>query len=106
MGRRIKRPKPPPRVWRERERQMSDQVQLVQLPQMVPAGAVPLTRLGTCSQRFPLDGDVIAASLNFCPNGVIFCDSTVFLAPTHDRIWTAILQDHRLAVIPPILDEL
>jgi hypothetical protein len=105
MKRKAKGPKPPPRVWREMERQQSDHIQFVQGPGTVPRGIAVVPRLGTHWQRFPYDADEVASSINFQSGGVFFCDSTLFLAPTDARIWNALLRERRIALIPPIVDE-
>src|SRR5580765_5134425 len=103
MGTKRKSPKPPPRVWQELERQMSDRVQVVQGPGPIPQGIAAVSRLGSYWQRFPFDADAIASSINFLSGGVFFCDSTLFLAPTDARIWKALLREKRIALIPPLI---
>ena len=104
MGKRTKPKKQPPRVVRHIFDQLLPSIQVVERDPP-PPGAASVGRLETILQRFQFDADGVAGSINFRP-GVSLCDSTVFLAPTDNRIWQALLREKRVVLIPPILDEM
>ncbi|GAA5507380.1 hypothetical protein [Novipirellula caenicola] len=80
----------------------------IQMPTVgsVPAGAIPICRLGHVMQKFPFDPQTIANSIRFREGGSVFCDTSLFISETDSRIWDALIEHDRLTIIPPILDEL
>lgn len=105
MGQRLKRKKQPPRVLRHMHEQMIPAAVVVER-EPAPPGGIPVGRLELFQQFFDFDPAVVAESLRYRADGIILCDSTVCLAPTDDRIWDALLGERRLALIPPIIDEI
>jgi|SRR5215469_8079986 len=101
----VKRRKQAPRALRHIERQLLPDIQFVQRVQP-PAGSASVGRLGSLWQSFEFDAQKVASSINFRPGGFCFCDSSVYIKQTDDRIWDAVLRDGRLTLIPPLLDEL
>ncbi len=72
----------------------------------VPPGAVEIGRLDIYPQTFPRDPVAIANAIRFSKQGAVFCDSTVFIAPTEPEIWEALLEERRATLIHPLIAEL
>jgi hypothetical protein len=96
----------PTRVIRELSARASSDVQYVPIVGPIPPGSSPTARLGTIWNEFPFDAAKIAEAIDFKPGGACFCDSTLFIGETDERIWNVLLKHKRIALIPHILKEL
>lgn len=95
-----------PRVLKQQEAQYAGDFRLVQGTCNVPPGATEVPRMHLHRDFFPFDAQTVAQSIAFNPRGLVFCDSTQFLAPTDERIWEVLLPTKRLAIVRPLVDEL
>lgn len=86
-----------------------DGIRYIQGPEVPPPqGRISIYRL-TISELPAIDYDPaeLAQTIeNSIEGTVFFCDSNMFLAPTDDRIWDALLQKRRLYLIPAVYKEL
>lgn len=96
----------PPRVLRALEAQNGRQSKVLQIQGQIPAGTSAIGRLQYVWQTFPFDPEIVSQSMRFKSNGLFFCDSTVFLAPTSSSIWAAMTHRNEIALIPRILGEI
>jgi hypothetical protein len=98
--------KQPARVIRERFKRADPDTKYISIPGPVPAGSSPTVRLGSVSSDFDFDAAKVAEAIDYRPGGACFCDSTVFIAPTDECIWSSLLRQKRTVLIPPMLKEL
>jgi hypothetical protein len=94
------------RVVRELAARASSDVQIVTVAGPIEPGSSPVVRLGTVWNPFPFDAAKVAEAIDFRTGSVCFCDSTLFIGETDDRIWDVLLKHKRVALIPHILKEL
>lgn len=95
-----------PRVLRELQTQKHREFRVYQVQGEIPAGASPIGRLQYVWQKFPFDAAVVAQAMRFKTDGLFFCDSTLFLAPTSPSIWAAMTDKNEIALIPRIIGEI
>lgn len=95
-----------PRVLRELQTQRHRQTNVRQIHGEIPAGASPIGRLQHVWQKFSFDAGVVAQAMRFKTDGLFFCDSTLFLAPTAPSIWAAMTDRNEIALIPRIVGEI
>ena len=96
----------PPRILRDIQAKSGRQSKLLQIKGKIPPGATPIGRLQYVWQSFPFDAEVVAQGMKFSKNGLFFCDSTVFIAPTSHLIWRAMTEGNKVALIPRIIGEI
>lgn len=96
----------PPRILRDIQTKSNRQTKLFQIRGEIPPGATPIGRLQYVWQSFPFDAEVVAQGMKFKKNGLFFCDSTVFIAPTSHSIWQAMTEGNQVALIPRIFREI
>ncbi len=106
MSRKSKKLKVPRAVADLRDK-MLDQHVTEPMPDGIPEGGHPIGRLCTYQQGpFLSDPSDIAAGLNFKSGGAFFCDSTMFISETASEIWSALMRDRRIVLVPPMIQEL
>lgn len=105
MSKKPKGPKPP-RILKLMGSQRAGDVQLRQGSCSARPGATEVARLHSHWEFFPFDARTVANSISFNPQGLVFCDSTQFLAHTDQRIWDVLLPSKRVAIPRPLIDEL
>lgn len=94
-----------PRVIKQLEAKVSGAIQMPYIGE-VPEGATPISRLGYVPLSFPFQPEVIANAIRFRKGGSVFCDTSIFISKTDPKIWEALLEDNRMTIIQPILEEL
>ena len=95
-----------PRVLRELQTQRHRRTKVLQIQGEIPGGASAIGRLQYVWQKFPFDAEVVAQAMRFKTDGLFFCDSTLFLAPTSPSIWAAMTERNEIALIPRIIGEI
>ncbi len=100
------KPNSPPRILRDLQTNRNRQSKVLQIKGEIPAGASPIGRLQYVWQTFPFDAEIVAQGMKFKQDGLFFCDSTVFIAPTSQTIWTATTEGNNVALVPRIIGEI
>lgn len=94
-----------PRALRDIQSALITQIDRPESPD-VPPELVEIGRLGIYPETSARDPVAIAKVIRFSKQGAVFCDSTVFIAPTEPEIWEALLEERRAILISPLLSEL
>ncbi len=101
MVRKRKGTKQPPRVLRHVLENESDGIRFVQGPLEQHSRLAFLW-----DGPYLYDPEEFARLIRVNPGVVYFCDSTQFIGPTHHAVWDALLADKRIAITPPVFEEL